>query len=219
MASVHKKSFQDYGIIRKCYNNFLQMMEDRGCIVIGLHFLPLSDDHITEELQKPMVLVNRFCLKENPTVEGLSFWTLGVKYDKTFSDSLVWITSSFNVRHLIIVNLSPSNSKYDEITEKYLLQAIDLEVFDYTEFLVGIHGLFYDNKYAKCDQKEKLEVTMAYGQGVKLPLMKVKTRVPRWLGAKKGDVIRVETPSMATPWVEENGKKLTLYDLSYYYVV
>lgn len=209
----------DFNLIRKVYGNFLQMMEDRDCLVMGLHTLPLRDDHIKDELSKPMILMNRFCLKENPTVEGISFFTNKIKYDKSFSDSLLIIGTAFNVRHIVVINLTPSNSKYDDIIERYANQGVKVEIFDYSEFLVGISNLHFDNKYKKCTSEEKQEITLIYGQGAKLLIMKNRDRVAKWLGAKKGDLIQVETPSNALPWVEENGKKVTLYDLLYYYVI
>lgn len=205
----------------KIYENFDRMMVDRGYTRLGGAFSrPLVDGKFD-----PKVLIEyRNDTKSDPV---LCWFITDVKVDKKFLENIPLICIHYNIKNFIIVLLnreSISDKKIFEIHEYCkifnLIQDglfINCEIFNYDFFVINMDRYSSNNQtFRIATEQEKEGLLKAYGKQANFHQMAQNDRIARWFGAKPGDIIIEEFPSINLPYYIENGKRINNYDINIY---
>lgn len=205
----------------RIYENFDRMMVDRGYTRLGG---PFSSPLVDGKFDPKVLIEYRNDAKSDPV---LCWFITDVKVDKKFLENIPLICIHYNIKNFIIVLLnreSISDKKIFEIHEYCkifnLIQDglfINCEIFNYDFFVINMDRYSSNNQtFRIATEQEKEGLLKAYGKQANFHQMAQNDRIARWFGAKPGDIIIEEFPSINLPYYIENGKRINNYDINIY---
>lgn len=214
----------------RSYKTVTEMLRDRGFLVddAGYHqdpekpevvppgFLEWVGDDVSEA-RKELQLEYEHTIENRPFVTV--FWT-----ESFGTDDIHWIhgeMSENGCTHAIVIHNRKITSGTAGIIKSLRVQNIIIEPFTEKETQFNVTRHAYVPRHIICGKEKTAEILEKY-HVTKDQLPKIQSAtdaVCRYLGARKGQLIKILRPSESIPEVTINGKKTILYDVTYRIVV
>ena len=234
----------DVWSIYKAYRTVLQMLEDRGYVspdeyqfdkdVLNpketdqgyQNFIDwvIPENERSEDDSKSNATVARKNLneivfeKKNDCGAIALFWTYSLGIDVV--QNIFTKMKELEVTKAILVHVSKISSHAGTAIRSLKSQKYFIETFSESELQFNISRHVDVPRHIICSATKKKEVFEKYAiKENGLPLIKVTDPMVRYIGANKGQLIKIVRPSDSTPNVNLNGEKKELYDIVYRLVV
>lgn len=214
----------------RSYKTVTEMLRDRGFLVDSFDFPqdPSKPEIVPEsfikwvgedvsEARKELQLDFDHSIETKPSV--MLFWT-----DSFGTDDIHWIHGEMTekeVTHAIVIHNRKITSGTVTIIKSLRVQNIIIEPFTEKETQFNVTHHVYVPRHIICSAKKTAEILEKY-HVTKEQIPKIQSAtdaVCRYLGARKGQLIKILRPSESIGEVTVNGKKTVLYDVTYRIVV
>jgi DNA-directed RNA polymerases I, II, and III subunit RPABC1 len=210
----------------RSYCTVIEMLKDRGYIIpeeynykIDEHYQDFiewmgGDEFDMEEAHNNLQL----CFEKESGVKILTFWfiPLGKNDVQTISETLI----DQNVKNAIVVHTNKITPCAGPVIKDLRVQKFFIEPFLQSELQFNITKHKYVPKHIICSAKKKADVLQKYSVTKdQLPRILSSDPVCRYLGAAKGQLIKIIRPSDSIPEITIKGDKKDLFDVTYRIVV
>ncbi|HMP31470.1 MAG TPA: DNA-directed RNA polymerase subunit RpoH/Rpb5 C-terminal domain-containing protein, partial [Saprospiraceae bacterium] len=204
----------------------IEMLTDRGYIIpeeynykIDEHYQDFiewmgGEDFDIEEAHKNLQL----CFEKANGAKILTFWflALGKNDVQTISETLI----EENVKNAIVVHINKITACAGPAIKDLRVLKYFIEPFLQTELQFNIMKHQYVPKHIICSAKKKTDVLEQYSiTKDQLPRILSSDPICRYLGAVKGQLIKIIRPSDSIPEIKIKGANKELFDVSYRIVV
>jgi DNA-directed RNA polymerase I, II, and III subunit RPABC1 len=215
----------------RSYKTIIEMLRDRGFLadesfdfpqdpstpeIVPEKFVEWVGEDVSDA-RKELQLDFDHTSATKPSV--MLFWT-----DSFGTDDIHWIHGEMTEKgftHAIVIHNRKITSGTVTIIKSLRVQNIIIEPFTEKETQFNVTHHVYVPRHIICSAKKTAEILEKY-HVTKEQIPKIQSAtdaVCRYLGARKGQLIKILRPSESIGEVTVNGKKTVLYDVTYRIVV
>lgn len=203
----------------------IEMLKDRGYIVPEEYNYCIDGENhysdfiewVGEDIEEAQKLLH-LCFEKSSGMKILTFWftPLGKNDVQTVSETLI----EDSVKNAIVVHVNKITPCAGPVIKDLRVQKYFIEHFLQTELQFNITKHQYVPKHIICSASKKADVLKKYSVTKdQLPRILSSDPVCRYLGANKGQLIKIIRPSDSISEVNIKGVKKDLFDLAYRIVV